>query len=68
MAPARRSDAARSSDLPMPTSSMRSTPAPVLGLAEYEEGEYPTAVLESARLHVPIATTELLTSLPILQD
>jgi cyclic dehypoxanthinyl futalosine synthase len=48
------------------TPSERTTLYDIVGV--YEEGEYPAAVLESARLHVPIATTELLTALPVLQD
>jgi len=48
------------------TPAERTTLYDIVGV--YEEGEYPAAVLESARLHTPIATTELLTALPVLQD
>ena len=37
-------------------------------VAEYSEGEYPAAVIDVARLDVHLGASEILTSLPILQD
>jgi cyclic dehypoxanthinyl futalosine synthase len=36
-------------------------------VAEYGEGEYPDAAINAARLSQPIATSEILTSLPVLE-